>query len=565
MYNSSDEDEGCEPSAFDVLMHPPSKKAKVDGVVDPIVIAVIYIRWLKWIDPSAPLYGCPYGGQAVRVGDSAEEVAAARWKEENSDAKRLNKRIGLMHELKLHGPEAFDNQIVEWKRGPRSEVQKWANEREIALIAEHGGPLRDPLARCRQTLNLTKGGKGNVNFDAIDALRTVSWLQFQDEMQEYVECNQTSIVAQSYVNPVSGYKLGARLSGVRQGELWKGHPDEANRKTWLESLPVWAWKARETEEWLEVHSDRAKAQWTNADEETRKGWIRKNSEAHSTPEAKAVASERGKAQWANANEETRTEWVRKNSKAHSTPEAKAAASERKRDFWANADEETRTELARKISEAKSTPESRAAASDRSTAMWANADDETRTEWCRRMSEARTKADEETRTEWSRKLSEAQNRPEVKAATSARKKKEWDNADEETLTEWARKNSEAHSTPEARTATSKRKKAEWATKRAAVLAALPESKRPQKQAEFDRNDLHYAKRIAMANALLQIPSYADKGLKWCKYNQAQAKKDGVVFFQNERGVWCARMGNQGGCAGSSAEHALTVAPEATVAA
>ena len=69
---SSDEEETVTPttSAFDVLMQPPSKKAKVDEE-EPIAIAVVYIRWLKWIDPSEPLYMCPYGGQAVRAGDTA--------------------------------------------------------------------------------------------------------------------------------------------------------------------------------------------------------------------------------------------------------------------------------------------------------------------------------------------------------------------------------------------------------------------------------------------------------------------------------------------------------------
>jgi hypothetical protein len=301
MDNSSDEEDACEPTtkpnAFDVLMAPPAKKAKVDGAVDPIVIAVIYIRWLKWIDPSAPLYGCPYVGQAVRAGLTANEVAAARWADENSQAVREDKRVGLPHELRVHGATAFDSQVVEWKQGPRSAVQKWADEREIALIAERGGPLRDPSMRCKQTLNLTKGGKGHVCFEAIDASRTVAWLKFQDEMEEYIECYDTSLVPRSYVNPVSGYKLGTRLHGVRKGMLWRGHPDESKRIEWLESLPGWAWNAMETDQWREGVSERSKAQWANADEETRAEWCRRNSEAQNGPGAKAAASKRGKKQF----------------------------------------------------------------------------------------------------------------------------------------------------------------------------------------------------------------------------------------------------------------------------
>ena len=93
-------------NAFSVLMAPPSKKAKVE-VVDPIVIAVIYIRRLKWIDPSEPLFGCPYVGQAVRAHPTAEEVAVVRWKEENGQAVREEKAIGLIHCLDVHGTKCI--------------------------------------------------------------------------------------------------------------------------------------------------------------------------------------------------------------------------------------------------------------------------------------------------------------------------------------------------------------------------------------------------------------------------------------------------------------------------
>ena len=49
---SSDEEDAIPTtSAFDVLMQPPSHKAEGDEE-QPNVIAVVYIRLLKWIDPS---------------------------------------------------------------------------------------------------------------------------------------------------------------------------------------------------------------------------------------------------------------------------------------------------------------------------------------------------------------------------------------------------------------------------------------------------------------------------------------------------------------------------------
>jgi len=339
--SSDDDEEDVTPttSAFDVLMGPPPKKAKVDGVVDPIVIAVVYIRWLRWIDPSAPLYGCPYVGQAVRVLLTANEVAVARWQEENRDAMREDKRVGLLHELRVHGPEAFDNQIVEWKHGPRSEVQAWADERETALIAEHGGPLRDESVRCKQTLNLDHGGKFGMNFESRDALRTVAWLHFQDEMEAYVDCYEKSLVPRSYVSPSSGYKLGQRLAHVRQGELWRGHPDEAKRVEWLESLLGWAWNAMETDEWRDALSERAKTQWANADEETRADWSRKKSEAQNRPEVKAKHSKSAKAQ-AKREREADPEYRSRRAKTQMTqPEALERQSKNAVKWWETATRE----------------------------------------------------------------------------------------------------------------------------------------------------------------------------------------------------------------------------------
>jgi hypothetical protein len=568
MDNSSDEEDACEPTtkpnAFDVLMAPPAKKAKVvDGVVDPIYIAVIYIRWLKWIDPSAPLYGCPYVGQAVRAGNTAEEVAAVRWAEENQQALREDKHVGLIHEIKVHGATAFDSQVVEWKQGPRSEVQAWADEREIALISERGGPLRDPSMRCKQTLNLTKGGKGHVNFEAIDAARTVAWLKFQDEMEEYIECYETSLVPVSYANPVSGYKLGETLGHVRfNGTLWKGHPDEANRIAWLETLPGWAWKVREAEGWHDAASERIKAAMNRP--EVKAASSARAKKQFESQEARDAMSERSKAMWANADEETRAEWARKNSEAKSTPEAKAAASERgKKQFESQEARDALSERAKKQFESQ---EARDAVSDRAKAQWAN-------------------ADEETRVEWRRKTSEAMNRAEVKAASSARGKKQFESQEARDALSDRGKAQATREAAEGKTSLAERGKAtrteNWtkeqhdavqakrdataAAKRAAVLSALPESERPKKQAEFDRNDLKEANRKSKANALLQLPSYGEKGYRWCYRHQAQAQKDGVVFFQDSSGVWCARAcGDQGGSQGAgSSEHAkiTVVAPVA----
>tara|TARA_B110000971_G_scaffold163409_1_gene167218 strand:+ start:1 stop:1407 length:1407 start_codon:yes stop_codon:yes gene_type:complete len=124
-------------------------------------------------------------------------------------------------------------------------MQKWANEREKHWIVQYGGPLRDHTKQLKQTLNLTHGGQGNVAFASIDALRTVAWVKFKEEMNEYVAVHNTSMVPLSHIS-LSGYKLGGRMSYVRAGTMWKGHIYEAARVLWLESLPEWSWNVLDT-------------------------------------------------------------------------------------------------------------------------------------------------------------------------------------------------------------------------------------------------------------------------------------------------------------------------------
>ena len=124
MDNSSDEEDACEattkPNAFDVLIAPPAKKTKVEGAVDPIMMAVIYIRWLRWIDPSDVLHNIPYVGQAVRSGyDDPQKCAQARWNDENLQAAREYHEIGLLAAIEMFGKDSFYDEVVKWRVGPR--------------------------------------------------------------------------------------------------------------------------------------------------------------------------------------------------------------------------------------------------------------------------------------------------------------------------------------------------------------------------------------------------------------------------------------------------------------
>lgn len=87
-----------------------------------------------------------------------------------------------------------------------------------------------------------------------------------------------------------------------------------------------------------------------------------------------------------------------------------------------------------------------------------------------------------------------------------------------------------------------------------LDKLTGKDRIAKQKKFEKADRAEKIRRLKAIALMSIAKYEDKGLTWCYRNQALAKKDGIVFFQDSEGMWRARMSGQGNGAGSSADHA-----------
>lgn len=124
--------------------------------------AVIYI-WILNL-PSHPLHGIVYIGQTMRAGMTHEAAFKKRTSNHVSDSARLDKgkEWGLHSLIRSLGIDAFKVEILEMKTGPKAECMAWMNVREIALIREHGGPMKslDRMPEGGQTLNLTHGGTG---------------------------------------------------------------------------------------------------------------------------------------------------------------------------------------------------------------------------------------------------------------------------------------------------------------------------------------------------------------------------------------------------------------------
>lgn len=212
------------------LTHPP-KRQRVAEVQN--VHAVVYTWTLDRIaNEEHVLYGIKYVGQVVRASPSADESLRMRTQEHVNDATRNPKDIGLHATIRTFGRDAFTVHVVDTAFLPRDEAMEWANAREIALIAEHGGILRDPDRRCRQTLNLTKGGQGNPRavWESIKARSERAWKCLRTHLQAYYETHNNLRVPQSY-RAANGDALGKVVSSIRSHRCYvDGHPE---RVAWL--------------------------------------------------------------------------------------------------------------------------------------------------------------------------------------------------------------------------------------------------------------------------------------------------------------------------------------------
>ena len=152
---------------------PPAKR---QCVREEEVDALIYEWILDRVDPEHTLFNTSYFGQVVRTGYTWQEMLHKRTQDHISAARREPKELGLHWAIRVFGADAFTVRMVETTRLPRVEAMKWANEREMALIDENGGIMRDcdPSAPMHQTFNLTSGGQGNNPHKVWEGIRAIS-------------------------------------------------------------------------------------------------------------------------------------------------------------------------------------------------------------------------------------------------------------------------------------------------------------------------------------------------------------------------------------------------------
>jgi hypothetical protein len=202
---------------------------------NPMTWAALYEWRLDKIDPEHVLFDKTYVGQLCRAGKTPEEAFAERTYQHKNDSVTNPKEVGLHAAIGIFGVDAFTVQLIpgERKHAPRTEAMEWANQREIALIAERGGVLRDMNEKLQQTLNLTVGGtmgEAASMWQGIQAMSAKKWRDFQVAAQCYFEREGNLVVPFSHVEGT--YRLGGVANGIKcNGNFVTNHPE---RMAWLQ-------------------------------------------------------------------------------------------------------------------------------------------------------------------------------------------------------------------------------------------------------------------------------------------------------------------------------------------
>ena len=189
--------------------------------------AIIY-KW-KFKPPfNHVLAGCCYFGQTLQKFN-------VRMNRHKNDSKINPKELGLHSLWKQYPYDSYwEISLIEEKYfDDKVSAGYWMNEREITLIEEHGGKLRDMDKKLRQTLNLTSGGQGDPRkvYEAIHAVSRRKLKKRWIAYKQYVEREKHPNVSYKHVetiqvgNKEEKVKLGQIVHAIRSRRNFLQHED----------------------------------------------------------------------------------------------------------------------------------------------------------------------------------------------------------------------------------------------------------------------------------------------------------------------------------------------------
>ena len=165
----------------------------------------------------------------MRGGLTCEQMLEARQREHTNDARRQPKEFGLHWAIRVFGVRAFTVRMLQSRRLPRVQAMEWANAQEIALIAQHGGVMRDcePSAPMHQTFNLTSGGQGDpsTRWASLQVSSRKKLMKVWPKLKAYYEKNKDLRV------PSNDPDLGNIVHHIRSQNCFLWHADF---KAWLD-------------------------------------------------------------------------------------------------------------------------------------------------------------------------------------------------------------------------------------------------------------------------------------------------------------------------------------------
>ena len=224
-----------QPTIYDIFNNNSRKRTlEESNCTDQYNICRVPARIYQWkfTPPFAHvLANCCYFGQT-------RQELHVRIRQHKSDSLYDPKELGLhalwkqyphesYWEISLLEEEYFDNIVS---------AGEWMNQREITLIQENGGVLRNMDAKLHQTLNLTSGGQGDPQ-KMYESLLAISrkkldkrWPAFKnfyaDKKHLRIPTNHTEIINGKEI------KLGKIVVGIRNQGSFLQHKDF---KKWLDA------------------------------------------------------------------------------------------------------------------------------------------------------------------------------------------------------------------------------------------------------------------------------------------------------------------------------------------
>ena len=128
-------------------------------------------------------------------------------------------------------PRGYVNPRTKYKLG---KTMAWVRYANTFLRGEHAALRKQWLAQQPGWFEDSRSQKFN---------------QILGELDEYVAEHGDALVEQSYVNPVTGFRLGSRISVLRLDPTWRSHPKAPEFAKALEAYPHWTWHPLTSDAW----------------------------------------------------------------------------------------------------------------------------------------------------------------------------------------------------------------------------------------------------------------------------------------------------------------------------